>query len=102
MKSEWPGESTGKSVQQWLRRQSGLRDRETSASKKGETFESDYNNHVFPPVHDGQRMTMDRPINSAPASEPRMYHVYNKLVAMDILISAEHCWSCEHHSMHTR
>jgi hypothetical protein len=67
----WPGQSTEKSVDEWLRRM-----------RRQKLLAEDNNQNKITPE----------------LLKPRFYHSYNKMQARDIIISIEHCHNCQAHN----
>ena len=80
IKPEYPGERTEKSVEEWLRKIKRLRVDGSVPSNS-------------------DAVAMDAPIELPPA---KVFNAYQKLERLDLIISAEHCWNCEHHNVSLR
>jgi len=73
-RAEWPGKSTGRSVEEWLQKMKKIR-----AETEG-----------------------DKGNNSEQLPTAKFYGAYQKLQKTDLVISVEHCWNCEHHKVSLR
>jgi len=78
-RAEWPGKSTGKSVEEWLQKVKKIR-----AETEGDFHGSNKGN------------------NSEHLPTAKFYGAYQKLQKTDLVISVEHCWNCEHHKVSLR